>query len=265
MNLSLYTRVMEIPKVDTFEQDIANEIRQKEASLEDIASASGTIGNDADDIPKKNQSALISIITILALCGLTGAGYVGYLYYSDKTSTVTLESTTAEQKKKSSLAVNSLFPKLDQRLNRSLGTVEKTTAGYIIEIKEYSPVFSYMIRNESEFADELGEAIGNKRIIKAVSTTPSQTEQATIQATTSTSTLTTSTSTQGTTTVQTQTEEQIIPEEYIFSDITISNQNMRIATSAKGTLVYAFIGTKNLAVSSSTNGILALRSKVLQK
>jgi hypothetical protein len=191
------------------------------------------------------------------------SGYVGYLYYSDKTSTVTIESTTAEQKKKSSLAVSAISQKLDQRLGKALGGVEKVPAGYVVEINEYSPVFSYMIRNESEFADELGEAIGNKRIAKVVSTSTPQVEPATTQA--STSTTATSTNTGSTTTTQVKPEEQITPEEYLFSDVTISNQNMRIAVSVKGTLVYAFIGTKNLAVSSSTNGILALRSKVLQK
>jgi hypothetical protein len=60
---------MASPIVDTFEHDIANEIRQKEASIADIASAVGDIGND-DDETQKNKTPLIGIVVILILCGL---------------------------------------------------------------------------------------------------------------------------------------------------------------------------------------------------
>lgn len=258
---------MEIPKVETFEQNIASEIRQKEASIEDIASASGTIGNDAvDNGAKKNQSILISVITILTLCGLVGAGYIGYIYYSDDSSNITLETVKKEEKNKNTLPVSSISPKLAQMVGMSLGGAEKVPAGFIIDINKYSPVFSYMIRNEAEFANELGEAIGNKRTIKTASTSTQQVpQQATTTMNASTTSIINGSSTASTTTPIHSVDVVSVPEEYIFSDITISNQNMRIATSIHGTLVYAFIGERNLAISSSTNGILALRSKILQK
>ena len=52
---------------------------------------------------------------------------------------------------------------------------------------------------------------------------------------------------------------------FSFKDITINNQNMRIATSASSTVIYAFIGSEALVFSSTTEGILLLRSDILRR
>ncbi len=46
---------------------------------------------------------------------------------------------------------------------------------------------------------------------------------------------------------------------FTFTDVTLNNQNMRVGISGSSTLVYGFVNTTTLVVSSSTEGILALR------
>lgn len=252
---------MASPIVDTFEHDIANEIRQKEASIADIASAVGDIGND-DDETQKNKTPLIGIVVILILCGLVGAGYAGYLYFQGDTKALTLEQQKAsedEQKKtQPGIKLSSISPALDQAVGNFLTNVQKTNLGYSMMIVSYSPVFAYMIKNESAFADELGLALGNSHTIKKA-TTP-----VAIAVATSTPVISTSTSTSTTSPVVTPQEEELTTA-YVFSDVTISNQNMRVAKSIYGTVVYAFIGNQRLVISTSTEGILALRSNLLRK
>ena len=253
--------------VDTFEHDIAEEIRHKEASIADIATAVGDIGNDDTKTPKHNLT-LIIIVSILSFCGLIGAGLLVYSYYSGAMSPVTVTNTPSSEIKKvgAGASLKTLSPAMDQSIGSFVTNVQKSKLGYSMNITSYPPVFAYMLKNENAFGEELALALGNSHTVKK-SEEPKQ-----IQATTTTKETTasttipvpkTSTSTQATTT--TETEETKLPETYIFSDITISNQNMRIATSAYGTVVYAFIGTQRLVISTSTEGILALRSSVLQK
>lgn len=261
-----------VPTVDTFEHDIADEIRHKEASIEDIASASGNIGNDpSKDIENKSSSSLMGIVIILIICGLAGAGYLGYLYFiegpaSDREKA---QAIIAQEKKlKPSIDLSAVSPVLSTSVGAFLNNVEKKSEGYSIDVVSYSPVFAYMIKNEKDFADEISLAVGNSHIIKAKATsTQVVVPVSTSNATTSTSTPKTATSTKaGTTTTETtvNTEEEL-PTSYVFSDITISNQNMRVATSIYGTVAYAFIGTKKLVISSSPDGILKLRSSILNK
>jgi hypothetical protein len=255
-----------IPSVDTFEHDIVNEIRQKEASITDIASAVSDIGNTPVEITSKQPSILIGSIVILILCGVVGAGYAGYIYYTQgaQQQVATLQKKSSEQNKNSKgLSLQLLSPTLAQSLGTSLSNAEKTSAGYTLSIISYPAVFSYMLKNESAFGSELGKAVGN---------TVAETKAEIIASTTPTTPITgtssplisTSTQTSATGTMQIP-EEVSIPTEYIFSDITISNQNMRVATTAYGTVAYAFIGTQKLVISSSTEGILSLRNNILHK
>jgi len=261
---------MAIPiSVDTFEHDIADEIRHKEASIEDIASATGNIGNDpSKDIPEKSNSSLLGIVAILVVCGLAGASYLGYLYFiegpaSDKEK---IQAIAEQQKKlKPTIELNSVSPALALSVGTFLSNVQKTSDGYSMDVVSYSPVFAYMIKNEKEFGDEIGLAVGNNHTLKtkATSTVPEITNTNNSTSSTSTQIVATSTKVNVATTSAIIKEE--LPTSYIFSDITISNQNMRVATSIYGTVAYAFVGTKKLVISSSPEGILKLRSSILNK
>jgi hypothetical protein len=252
------------PTVDTFEHDIASEIRQKEASITDIASAVGDIGNKEYETPK-NASALVGVVVILILCGIVGLGYVGYLYYSDgmNTTKVPTENVIPINQKNvaSTQQLNFISPAINEAIGSFLTGIQKTDLGYSITITSYSPVFIYMIKNENEFGDDLGLAVGNSHTIK-------NTNKATSTAITGTTTLETGISTQTSTTSSSSPQEIAPPElttTYTFTDVTISNQNMRVAKSVYGTVAYAFIGNQKLVISSSTEGILALRNNILHK
>ncbi|MCF7898649.1 MAG: hypothetical protein K9L31_01720 [Candidatus Pacebacteria bacterium] len=257
--------MVNIPPIDTFEHDIADEIRNKEASIEDIVSATGDVGNDkSKDTPGKSNSALISIVVMLILSGLVGAGYLGYIYFIDGPISETKaqeEIATQKEKLNPGIKLSSVSPALDQAVGSFLTNVKKSGAGYTIDIVSYSPVFSYMIKNEQEFGDELGLALGNSHT--AATSTPPLKRSAPVIASTTTSTSTDATSTESKPIEVDEVEE--LSTSYVFSDITLSNQNMRIATSIYGTVVYAFIGTNRLVISQSTDGILQLRSNDTSK
>lgn len=248
------------PTTDTFEQDIVKEIHQKEASIMDIASSIGDISNRADDAPSKNSWFLI-MVSVLVFCGIGGASYLGYVLYTNTFSqnNVPVAVTKAETKTTTSgVSLSQLSPAINKSVGQFLTNTQKMNAGYTIDIISYSPVFAYMLRNEKEFGDEIAQAVGNTHTIKNKPAIP-----VTITPVTSSST---ATSTQATSTsTATTTEGQAPITEYVFSDITINNQNMRVATCAYGTVAYAFVGTNTLIISSSPEGILALRNSVLKK
>lgn len=250
---------MDKAPVETFEHDIADEIRQKEASITDIASAVGEIGNKPKEEEVNHSSLIISIVTILVLCGIGGILFVGYLYYSGQydpfaPSTKTLEALN-KREVVPAVTLLSLSPTLDKNIGDYLTNVQKVKSGYTITVTSYSPVFSYMIKNEVNYRDELAKAVNT--YVKAKS------DFATTSSITSSSTPI-STSTQSLLTTTNNTE--VMDVGYgAFSDITINNQNMRMATTASGTVIYAFIGTQYLVISSSTDGILALKASKLQK
>lgn len=254
---------METHKIETFEHDIANEIRQKEASISDIASAVGDIGNNESKTTSKNNSlVLMSIAVILTLSGLVGAAYFGYSTYMDNKKVNTeqqkKDEVFLEKKNPSGLQLSAISKTLNETLGTFLTVQGKTKDGYILTINSYSPVFAYMIRNELAFGGEIALAVGNTNTIK------NGTSTAVVTPTTSTSSVSSSTKIQSTSTPITGVQE-IPSTDYVFSDVTISNQNMRVGKSVYGTVVYAFIGTQALVISSSVEGVLSLRSNVIKK
>jgi hypothetical protein len=54
------------------------------------------------------------------------------------------------------------------------------------------------------------------------------------------------------------------PIPFIFSDMTILNQNMRVGMSGKNAIYYAFIDNKALVFSKSSEGILTLKNAILR-
>lgn len=257
---------MTVPTADTFEHDIVDEIRHKEASITDIASAVGDIGNTQEVTSTGSTSVFISIVTILILCGVVGAGYVGYLYYNEgPVANIAEAQRNAELQQKKltpGISLNLISPVLDQTIGQFLTDAKKTKDGYSISIISYSPVFSYMIKNERDFADEIALAVGNTHIAK----TSTSTMQEKITPPVATGTQVTATSSKPAVSTTTPKETIVeLPTEYIFSDVTLGNQNMRVATSIYGTVVYAFIGTQRLVISSSVEGILSLRSSSTTK
>jgi len=211
---------MTIPNVDTFEHDIAEEIRTKEASLTDIASAGGDVNNNRTNGPQaSNTLVVLGAVCIFVVIGIFIALF--FLYGKDATSEAPLVATSTQQTTNNQLLA--ISQTLSDQLGGNIQSISKSEYGYVLRLISYSPVFSYMIKNERAYADELALAVRSPR----------------------------------------DTGTSSLP--FIFTDVTLNNQNMRVGTSGSSTVVYAFINAEALVISSSTQGILALRGAILQK
>jgi hypothetical protein len=257
-----------IPKVDTFEGDISYEIKRKEASLTEISAASNNVGNNDDIIlPKKTPVFLIALVTFFILCVIS-LGALAYFYFNDSILSPTPSNTTISQASvpKNKANITTLSPTLANEIGRFITNVEKKDQGYILTISDYSPVFAYMNRNENDYIGELallfGESapslqglpqISTSTPIRATTTSAVQAITTTVVATSSLpkTVLKTSTSTKSTilspspqlstTTSASVVQLQIQITNPYFSDITLSNQNMRVWISGNHMVVYAFV------------------------
>lgn len=204
---------MAIPNVDTFEHDISEEIRVKEATITDIAAASGDVGNTPT--PHANTSRLLFILAGIFMLAIIGIFIALYISVVKKASTgeVIPVATTPEINNK----LLAFSPILNDALAGNIGTVQRSEYGYTLQVLGYTNVYAYMLKNESVYADELALAVSSPR----------------------------------------ETGTSSLP--FTFTDVTLNNQNMRVGTSGSSTLIYGFVNTNALVVSSSTEGILALR------
>lgn len=261
-----------MPKVDTFEHDISDEIRRKEASLTEISAASNNVGNNDDvELPRKAPIFLITIITFFVL-SLAGFGVLGYFYYTDTLLTPQPSPATTQtgDTSKTNTTFEKISPTLAQNIGRFVTRVEKKDQGYIITVSDYSQVFAYMTRNENNYIEELATLFPPKNQVTSNTTTSSTTTtQASGQnnATTSTSTPASVKTNVASSTKEIQQNIEVPLEKVStsnFSDITISNQNMRVWNSGTHSVVYAFIGNKAVVISSSQEGILYLKSVILK-
>ena len=305
------------PKVDTFEHNIAEEIKRKE---EVLAQASLTSPSAQDDIilPKKPPILLIALVTcfVLALAGMIGLGYFYFTTLPPKQPAV-LPTSTIDDTPKVPAGLPSLSPTLETGIGRFVTKVEKRDLGYVLTINNYSAVFAYMTRNENAYIDELASQFYATSIVAPVVTETLAKEGGATTTATSTSTRpATSTSvTTGSTTVATSTTQakatttkttsvpkapikqqplkvststtpvpasttQVGNEESLnlvvatdtlqeavstnFKDVTVSNQNMRVWTSGKKKVVYAFASDKVVIISNSEDGVLAIKGVILR-
>ncbi len=144
------------PKVDTFEHNIIEEIKRKDASLTQISAASNDVGNIPVVETKKKPLVIIIAGVVLLLC-LIGGGALAYFYFTDPLlppSAAPVKVSPSDVPKKIAL-LGSISPTLDTEIGRSVTKVEKKNEGYIITINDYSAVFSYMTRNEGDYIGEL--------------------------------------------------------------------------------------------------------------
>ena len=282
-----------MPKVDTFEGDISQEIKRKEASLAEISAASNDVGNNDDlELPKKRPMLFITLIVFLILC-ILGLGGLAYFYFTDPILSPPPGGVPIQQNAipKSTADIKNISPVLAEQIGRFVTHVEKKDTGYIITINNYSAVFAYMTRNEKEYIEDLGALFASLSVATSTKVNASTTVTTPRPAPQSTSTLSTSSSTkvtQGTasssqkidtaggrigtstkisTNTSTTTVTVPLPVEEVvtsyFSDVTISNQNMRVWKNGNRTVVYAFVGNTTIVLSNGTDGVLALKNAIL--
>ena len=251
---------MSITVVDTFEKNIAEEIKHKDATYSEIVAATSDKGAVEPTPPDVHRTSPVFIISgVLAFLAIVGIGVMSYLYQAGSfnpvaanTSKATVAQPTTQEEPKGQLST--LSSTLEREIGSYVTNVQKSNNGYLVRITTYGPVFAYMTRNESSYIEDFASKvyIPSKSAFQKAAATPKIT------------TPITGTSTNASSTQATSTEQETSSGPY-FTDVTISNQNMRVWNYASGTVVYAFIGTKAFAVSSSTDGILQLRNQLSQK
>lgn len=149
---------MTIPQVDTFEHDIASEIKQKEASIVSIATASGDIQDTP--LPPSPTSPAILIASILFFISIVTVAVLGYMYYR-KSTTPVMPIVSVDTTPPANLS--DISPILTEAIGTFVATTTKTDYGYAVILESYSPVFAYMIKNEAEYAEELATSLGVMR------------------------------------------------------------------------------------------------------
>jgi hypothetical protein len=150
---------MSIPHIDTFEYDIADEIKRKEASMGDIASASGDIGNH----PPKKSSLLFIFASVLVLVIAAAAAYFGYVYYINKINPPQPKVPIQIPAASDTTLLPMLSPSFPESIGRYVTNVEKKDAGYILTISSYSSLFAYIFNNENTFAQDVAYSLGEER------------------------------------------------------------------------------------------------------
>lgn len=253
-----------VPKVDTFAKDISEEIKHKEASLADIATASNDIGNLPEETsPLENKSSRIFLVAIgFLFVGIVALIAFIYYYFSILTNNEesiageVIQATTTKASNLSTLSVT-----LNDNIGRHVSRVEKKDKGYVLTLSSYSPVFAYVTRKEADYVSQLLDTISpeSKEKLKEVISSP------TITGTSSTAT--TSAVTSSSTTVATST--QPIPDEEesevsSWGNVTLSNVNIRTYSEGGRTLAYSFISTEKLVLASTPEEVLAIKNAILR-
>ena len=210
---------MAVPHIDTFEHDIATEIKEREATIGDIASAGGDIGNVLPEEKKPFPFGMV-LLTVLIVLITVGIGYFGYTYYNKKINPIPSTSPVVIPKEEDTSLLPALSPAFPDTIGRAVTDIKRSEYGYTLILNNYSLVFAYMLKNEFSYADDIARAVGTSR--DTSTTTPP----------------------------------------FLFSDITIENQNMRVGISGSSMVVYAFVGTNALIIASSTDNVLKLRGTV---
>lgn len=247
-----------VPKVDTFARDISEEIKHKEASLADIATASNDIGNSPDEAsPLENKSSKIFFAAI-GFLAIGVIALIAFIYYyftalsipEEPIPPVQAQATTTKASNLSTLSVA-----LNDNIGRHVSRVEKRDAGYVLTLSSYSPVFAYITRKESDYVYQLLDTISPQAAEKPkVQAPPTPVTEATSSAVTASSTVV-ATSTQG-----------LIAEEDgpTWSNVTLSNVNIRTFSEDDRTLAYSFISTEKLVIAATAEEVLAIKNAILR-
>ncbi len=150
---------MSVPNIETFEYDISNEIKTTDATISNIASASGTIENKEISSTKDRNFFLLIIFSIILIV-ISVVSILGYNFY--------LNTTTNTQNAIATTTINGTagvltkdFPIFDTNVGRFVSSTKKTNLGYDMTLNDYSNVFAYILRNEGTF---LNEAVASLKI-----------------------------------------------------------------------------------------------------
>ncbi len=144
-------------KVDTFEHDIADEIRRKEASLAEIQAVSKQNSPTINIDPPKTLPWLTITLVVGLIIAVVGISSLAYYYFTDSLLPPSAEPQVINKNDipKVVTDISKLSPSLSAGIGRFSTLVEKKEAGYVITLNNYTEVFAYMTRNEDAYIGEL--------------------------------------------------------------------------------------------------------------
>ncbi len=155
---------MTLSKVETFEHDIAGEILKKEETVTKVDAKDALVAEVASQtaVPPKTTSPLFFtiLVIVLVLVGASVAGYFGYNYYTKNKEQQALAASqvrTAPEKNTAKF-FEITFPELSG-LSRFVTKAERNPYGFTISINDYTPMFSFIIKNEDLFAESIAKAL----------------------------------------------------------------------------------------------------------
>lgn len=148
---------MTVPNIDTFEHDIAEEIKKKEASMGDIASASGTLENiPASTLSTgltKGKILLVGLAIVFLCASISGATY--FFYYQERVPRTTPTAPVVVTPKNITEELTALSPTLARGTLPLVTQIESTPFGTLLTVTGYSTLFIFMIENEETIAKEM--------------------------------------------------------------------------------------------------------------
>lgn len=153
---------MPVSHIDTFEHDVAEEIKSKDSSLTSIASSGGDVSNYAEKDGKPNTLLIIAII-IISLTVISGLIYLGFTLYASKVAAPPKIEAIDELNTDDTSLLGKLSPQFPPAIERYVTNATKSPYGYTITFSSYSSVFAYMLKNESLYADDIAKAVGAPR------------------------------------------------------------------------------------------------------
>lgn len=209
-----YTFSMNPQKIETFEYDIVDELKNKKSDWVDIAKLDET---KEVVVVKKTDTGKIILITLSVILFIALAIFLMLSLTKPKQVAPLTQENVAPSNTQATL--QNILPVTNNNVGRFVSSVSLINNGYAIKLSDFSPVYAYVLQNESSFGKELQNIFN---IEQSTSTEP-------------------------------------------FKDITLANQDMRVLTTENGTVVYAFIGNQALVLSTSTEGILTIRSVILSR
>ena len=161
-------------KLDTFQKDIADEIKRQDKVLTDVNSIPTTPDNQATPPVKQKQSNVLTVLVIastISICGILG---LLYFYFHDSLLPPSASGVEVHPDNIPKVTENlsKISPVLAGEIGNYVTLVEKKERGYVLTISNYSPVFAYMTRNESSYSKDLLELFPVIATSTGASTTP---------------------------------------------------------------------------------------------
>lgn len=146
-----YTFIMPISKVETFETDITEEIKQKQGFVTDVLAAHSSA-------PPKTPDQTIIRVLVFAIVFLLIALVAGISYYfslKNQEATLAIEQQKAVVVKKPAVSIKTILPKTSSNIERFVAKTRREEAGYVITLSDYSSVYGTIINDEVTFGNDL--------------------------------------------------------------------------------------------------------------